>query len=113
MDLRDKIQGVNDIKKETVKEWDCNIEVRTMTALQRAILLSTCVDKNGEILNEKFQAAIIIGCCFDPKTGQKIFTEQDENWIMEKSAGPIERISQIAMKLSGLTGQTVEQAEKK
>lgn len=114
MSLKDKIKESQDIQTEliTVEEWGVQIQVKTMSAKARAKLFSTATDKQGNVIHEKFQAAMVITCCFDPETGEKLFSEADTEWLMEKSAGPIEQIASVAMRLSGLTKEVAKALEK-
>lgn len=115
MALKDKIKSAHDIRKEIVvlDEWDgAEIEVRTMTASQRTKLLKECTDRDGNIVHDKFQAGLMIACCFDPETGEALFNEDDSDWLMEKSAGPIEKITATALSVSGLNKEAIKKAEK-
>ena len=113
--IKDRIKSAGDVQKEIVDlpEWDdVAIEVRTMTARQRAKMFSSCVDKKGDIINDKFQAAVLIACCYDPETEAPIFVAADESWLMDKSAGPIEKLANVAMRLSGLSKDITNDIEK-
>ncbi len=112
MNLKEKIKDTNDIRKETVKvpEWDVKIEIRTMTGVQRSLMMNRAIDKKGTILYERMYPDMVIACCYDPKTGEQIFEEADKDWLMEKSCSAIELIATKAMRLSGLVG--IEEAEK-
>lgn len=114
MSLKEKIKAAQDIKKEVVKVpvWDVEVEVRTMSGKQRSELLSTCMDENGKLQQDVFQVGTIIASCYDPETGNKLFTADDADWLMDKASGPIELLAGKAMRLSGLTRDSAEQAEK-
>jgi len=115
MSLKEKIRKADDIKKETVPipAWDCSIELRTMTAKQRAYVLNESMDENtGKIQHDKLHAQMLIACCFDPENGEKLFSADDSEWLMEKSSGPVELLVSKAMRLSGLTKDAAETAEK-
>lgn len=112
--LREKIKNVDDIKKEiiSIKPWNCDIEIRTMSAHQRANVLDNVSDDEGNIYHDKLRFQMILNSCFDPDTGEQIFKEEDEEWLMKKSFGPIEMISQKIMRLSGISRNSIEDAEK-
>lgn len=115
MSLKDKIKSAQDIQKQlvVVDEWNgIAIEVRTMTALQRTQILKECTDKDGDIIHTRFQASLLIACCFDPETGEVLFTNEDSDWLMSKSAGPIEKLASAALAVSGLNKEAVKKAEK-
>jgi hypothetical protein len=112
--LREKIKSTNDIKKEIleIEEWDCSIEIRTMTAKQRAVILDKVMGDKGNMDHDLFHGYMITVSCFDPETGELIFQPDDAEWLMEKSSGPIERIMTSVMRLSGLNKSAIEEAEK-
>lgn len=112
--LKEKIKVVQDVKSEkiTIPEWDVVLELRTMKAIDRARLLKTCVDKQGQVIGERFQAGLIIASCFDPETGEKVFGEDDYDLLMDKAAGPVEFLAGKAMEISGLNRDSLTAAEK-
>ena len=114
MDLRKKILAAQDIKNEQVyiPEWDVTIEVRTMTGTQRAQVIKTAVDEKGNINTDSIYPELLIATCFDPNTSKPIFTEKDKTALNNKSGAVLERLGQIAMTLSGLTKESIEEAEK-
>lgn len=112
--LKEKIQAAQDVKSERIEvpEWGVALEIRTMKAIDRARLLRTCMDDKGSVIGEKFQAGLIIASCFDPETGEKVFSEDDYDLLMEKSAGAIEHLAGLAMNISGLNRESLSAAEK-
>ncbi len=115
MSLKDKIFAVDDIKKEVVQvpTWDnISIEVRSMSGLQRANLLNSAMDSDGNTNLEKLHSGTIIVCCYDPETGEHVFDESDAERLMEKGSAAIEKLASKAMSLSGLTPEAVEESEK-
>jgi hypothetical protein len=112
--LKEKIKAVQDVRveKAVIPEWDVTLELRTMKAIDRARLLKSCVDKEGNVIGERFQAGLIIASCYDPETGEKVFEDGDFEFLMEKSAGVIEYLAGIAMNISGLNRDSLKAAEK-
>ncbi len=114
MSLRDKIKEVDDIRKETatIAVWgDAEVEVRSLTGTQRANNLTESMDENGKLDQIKFHKGLILNTCFDPETGERLFAD-DDDWIMQKNAAAIEQLIGVAMRVSGLAGGAVEEAEK-
>jgi hypothetical protein len=111
--IREKIKAAEDILFEDIpiSQWDVTVRVQTMSGLERAKLLSTCLSPDGEVIQSKFQIGLLVSCCKDPDTGEPIFQEDDE-WLLEKSSGAIERLASAAMRVSGLTRAALEEAEK-
>ena len=114
-ELYDKIRNVDDIKKLDIDipEWGVIVGVHSMSGLDRAMLLNKCIDnKTGSVIQEKFQAGVLIACCRDPETGERLFSDGDAEWLMQKSSGAIEKLASAAMSASGLTGEALKEAEK-
>ena len=114
MSLRDKIISADDISKKQIEipEWECSIEIRTMTAKQRADILNEVTDDSGKLDHSKLGPFMIIASCFDPETGELIFTKDDVEMIMSKASGPVEKLMSEAMTLSGFGKDAVKEAEK-
>ena len=83
-----------------------------MTAKQRANVLNEVMDDNGKMNHNRFHGLMIIYSCYDTETNELIFTENDIDWLLDKSAGPIETLASKITKLSGLSKNAVEEAEK-
>ena len=114
MSVKDKIRAAKDFKSEVVDcpEWDMQIEVRTMRGVDRARMLKSSSNDKGEVVGEMFQAYLIAISSYDPATGERIFSEDDVEWIQEKSVDVLDRISEVAMRINGLDKKTIEQTEK-
>ena len=113
-DLKEKIKAAQDlkVKKIDIPEWGVTVEVRTMKAIDRARIIKACMDDKGKVIGEKFQAGLVIASCFDPNTGEKVFMDDDYDFIMGRSAGVIEYIASTAMEISGLNREALVVAEK-
>lgn len=112
--LRDRILGAADIRRETVHvpEWDATVEVRGLNGTQRAKLMKTGFDARGAVDFEKLYPELLIASTYDPETGQPVFTEADRDALNGKSGAALERLAQAAMRLSGLSPEAPAQAEK-
>lgn len=111
MSMRDKIRSTPDSSAEVVEipEWDVKIEVRSMTARTRARMLRECVDpEEGTMDFELLYPALLVACSYDPETGEAVFDESDIVWINDKASGPVERLAQAGMRLSGLSREAVD-----
>ncbi len=112
MSLRDKIFSSDDITKELVDvpEWGVSVEIRSMTALERAKLMEGATI-NGDKVNVGLMYALtVIATCYDPESGLPIFTENDKEAILSKNGSVIERLATKAMGNSGLTEKAVDEA---
>ena len=114
MSLRDKILEIKDIQEEEVSipEWGCRVLVRGLTGRQRAIFLQNGIDSKGKLDMQKAYPDLVILSARDPETGEPIFGAGDADAVIEKSGAALERIAQVAMRLSGLGPNAVEEAAK-
>ena len=111
MTLREAIFSADDIAKEIVEvpEWGVSVEVRAMTAAERAKL------GEGAMVGDKtnvglMYALTVIASIYDPETGLSVFTDNDREAILSKSGAVIERLATKALGYSGLTDKAVDQA---
>lgn len=104
--IRDQIMKAKDISGELmeIKEWGVKVEVRTMTARQRARVMENAIDPvTGKSSISVIYPEIAIACVFDPESGEPVFTNDDKDALLEKSGAVLEKIASKAMTLSGLT----------
>ncbi len=114
MSLRDKILAIKDIQEEEVSipEWGCKVLVRGLTGRQRAIFLQNGIDAKGKLDMQKVYPELVILSAYDPESKEPVFGAGDADAVIEKSGAALERIAQVAMKLSGLGPNVVEESEK-
>ena len=114
VNIRQTILNAKDIRTELVviPEWgDVKVEVRGFTLQERLDFYGRVSD--GDTINrEHFLPELAISTCFDPDTGQKVFEPADRDMLKTKSAAALERITSVAMTLSGLAEADVVEAEK-
>ena len=106
MSIRDQIMKAKDISGELmeIKEWGVKVEIRTMTARQRARVMENAIDPvTGKSSISIIYPEIAIACVFDPESGEAVFTNDDKDALLEKSGAVLEKIASKAMTLSGLT----------
>jgi len=104
--LRDQILKAKDISSELmeIKEWEVTVEIRTMTARERATLMENALDPNtGQVIMSKVYPEVAIATVYDPETGKPVFDKSDIDALLGKSGIIIERIAQKALQVSGLT----------
>jgi hypothetical protein len=114
--LKQKILDAKDLATEQVEiaEWGVVLDVRTLTVRERAeVLRQNFTMEGGAAANtDDFYASLVIQTVLDPDTGDKVFEEQDREHLKNKSAGAMEKIAKVAIKLAGLGENAVEQAGK-
>jgi hypothetical protein len=126
-DLRAAIFNIDDIDSEivAVPEWGGKeFEVRAMTGKDRNFVMNAAIvtepAKDGKEASRrldllKAQPEIIIMSCFLPgsgKPGVKVFDLADRDQLAERNSKALDRLSQVATRLAGLTADSVEEAKK-
>lgn len=114
MSLRDQILAADDIGSQTitVEQWGVDLEVRTLSAVQRSRMLQTCSLPDGSVDLDRLYPMLIIATVFDPDTGDQVFSESDMLALQEKSASAIEFVAQASMQMSGMTAKAVDEEGK-
>jgi hypothetical protein len=121
--LRSKILSVKDIKVEriSIPDWGVEVNVRGITGAERSAIkaASQVTDRDdddsvtGQRLDEAtMYALLVIESVSDPETGEPVFAAADRDALKEKSAGVLEDVSQIILRLSGLTLDSVKAIRK-
>lgn len=111
--LSEIIFATSDIAEELVhvKEWNVTLLVKAMNARDRARMIEQA--GGSDTINlEQVLPDLVILCSFDPETGERVFLPTDRDALLAKSASPIEQISMVAMRLSGMTEDAVDAAGK-
>jgi hypothetical protein len=115
INLRDHILGADDLKSQPldIPEWQCTVTIKEMTGQQRARLLQNAVDvTSGKMDLEKMYPELAVYSVYDPDTMHPLFQLADRELLNTKSGAALERIATVAMKLSGLSNRSVEDAVK-
>lgn len=101
--LRERLNNVPAFSSETVHvpEWGEDIEVRSMSVARKLRMVENAT-ADGEVQQSKLFPELIIACCFDPETGDPVFTETDAEWIAAQNAAPVELLATAAMRISGV-----------
>lgn len=109
--LRSKILASQDIPGEQidVPEWGVTVEVRGLSSLQRSQLYADT--REGESAAYLY-LRLVVATTFDPETGEQLFAESDIDALGRKSAEAIDRITQVAMRLSGMGAKAVDEEGK-
>ena len=112
--LSAQIFAADDIESELVEvpQWGVTVLVKSMTARDRARMITTGVSDSGVFRLEEILPDLVIASTYDPETGERVFEESDRDALMSKSAAPIEQIATVAMRLSGLEEDATDEAGK-
>jgi hypothetical protein len=111
--LRDAILEPTDLTTEEVHvpEWGMTIRVRTITATEREQLYMSIEDSRTKNEPTNFMARLVAASVVD-ETGNKIFQMTDAVRIGNKSGSAVNRIADVAIRLSGIGQAQVEELRK-
>jgi hypothetical protein len=113
-ELRKTILEYEDLQEQivTVPEWgDTKILVRGMSSGARAKLLERASDPGGKVNMSNWFSDLVIATSFDPDTQEPIFDPADRDALKAKNGAAVNRITDVASKLSGLSDTAVEDAK--
>jgi len=116
MSIREQILATDDIPKKLVEvpEWGMSIEVRGMTGADRTAILENAVNPTTGVVDLKIMYPdIVIASAHDPETGEKIFSPEDRDLLMAKSATALDRLAEAGMQVGGLSKESSDDAGKR
>ena len=109
--LAEQIRAAHDVSAELyeIPEWDVTLELRSMSARQRASFASSVdftADGNVELDGNRVElmwGTVIQACCFDPDNGEAVFEAEDIEWMMEeKNANVVDSLANACLAVSGM-----------
>ena len=110
---REAILQVQDLPTERVPvpEWCGEIIVRGLTGVERDQFEQSIVEtrgKNTKVNLRNIRAKLVVLCCVDEQ-GNRIFRDEDAEVLGRKSAVALNRVFEVAQRLSGLRPEDVEE----
>jgi hypothetical protein len=102
-------------RRVPVPEWGGDVLVRGLTGAGRdKYFQSMAKVRKGQTVAdpENATAKLCALCIIDPKSDQPMFTAAEVGVLGDKSAAALHRVEQIAMALSGLDDETMEELKK-
>lgn len=112
---RDRILAAQDLRFEEVEipEWEGTVRVRGLTGAQRDQYEAEVLSAHGrrgsfELRFRQARAKLVAMSVVDAE-GNLLFSEGDVAALGGKSARALDRIFDVAARLSGLTGEEVEE----
>lgn len=104
---RDAILGAPDIRTEEVRvpEWGGSVLVRGLTGAERDRFEDSIVEMRGQkrIFHMEHIRARLVALSVVDEQGNRIFTEADIPALSKKSALALQRVFEVAQRLSGLS----------
>ena len=113
---RDEILQVQDLPTEQVHvpEWGGDVLVRALTGAERDRFEQSIVEQRGKSTRMNLQniRAKLVALTVVDEQGNRIFKDEDVKWLGNKSAAALDRIFEVAQRLSGLRDEDVEELAK-
>lgn len=113
---RDAILQAQDLPKElvSVPEWGGEIYVRALTGAERDAFEQSIVEQKGKStkMNLQNMRAKLVALTVVDEGGNRLFTDADAKLLGKKSALALNRVFEVAQKLSGLTPEDVDELTK-
>jgi hypothetical protein len=113
---RDAILQAEDLPKELVliPEWNGEVYVRALTGAERDAFEQSIVEQKGKStkMNLSNLRAKLVALTVVDEAGKRIFSDRDAELLGQKSAIAINRVFEVAQRLSGLSQEDVEELTK-
>lgn len=110
---RDSILAADDLPREEVQvpEWAGSVWVRTLTGTERDAFEAAVNPGGGKKNLANFRARLAVLCVVDDK-GERLFKDEDAAGLGQRNARALDRITDVALRLSGLSEAGQKDAEK-
>lgn len=113
---RDAILAADDITYEVVDcpEWGGKVRVRSLDGRQRADWQQASIQGTGRTATVNFRQTTVklVALAVVDADGKPIFSNSDIAKLATKNSAPLERIAEVAMRLSGIGDDEVDALEK-
>jgi hypothetical protein len=113
---RDAILQAQDLPRELVDvpEWGGSVYVRALTGAERDAFETSIVEQRGKStkMNLKNIRAKLVALTVVDEEGNRIFSDSDASALGKKSAAALDRVFEVAQRLSGLRPEDVEELSK-
>ena len=111
---KDQILEADDIQEETVAvpEWGGKLLVRGLTGSERDDFEATLQRGKGtnkELNLRNARAKLVMWSVVHPTTRERLFSEQDVRRLGQKSAAALQRVFDVATRLSGLSKDDLDE----
>ncbi|WP_461367541.1 hypothetical protein [Candidatus Darwinibacter acetoxidans] len=110
---RDAILQAEDLPCELVEvpEWSGSVYVRALTGIERDAFEQSVVEQKGKStkMNLRNIRAKLVALTAVDEEGKRLFTDDDAALLGKKSAAALDRVFDVAQRLSGLRQEDVEE----
>ena len=113
--LKDQIRAAGALTADEYKisAWDAAVEIRSMTARQRADLVQQMANNGTDTYDVMLLwSQAIVSCVFDPDSGEPLFTDDDMEWLFDKEANIVQDLATECLRASGMANTSLDEAGK-
>ena len=98
------------IERVSVPEWSGEVLVRGLTGAERDKFEASIVIRKGDKaeFNPDNMRAKLVALCVVDEQGNRLFSDKDVEFLGKKSAAALDRVFQVAQRLSGISPGAVE-----
>lgn len=113
---KEAILAVNDVQFEdvAVPEWGGTVRVKSLSGSERDALEASMIEgkgKNANVNLANLRAKLVARSIVDGE-GRRIFEDTDIAELGKKSAAALNRVYEVAQRLSGITQEDVDELTK-
>jgi hypothetical protein len=110
---REQILKADDVTTEevAVPEWGGSVLVRGLTGRQRDEFEAALIERRGKRAvpnTDNIRAKLVARCCVD-EAGQRLFTDADAGELGNRSGAALDRVYEVAARLSGIGDEDLEE----
>lgn len=113
---REDILAADDIQVEeiVVPEWGGKVRVRGLSGTERDAFEATILDNKCNVTKKNIEnlRAKLVSLSVVDEAGNRLFSDNDIVALGAKSARPVQRVFNIAQKLSGISEEDIEELTK-
>ncbi len=113
---RDAILQAQDLPRVLVPvpEWGGELYVRALTGAERDAFEQSIVEQKGKNMKMNLRniRAKLVALTAVDEEGHRLFSDDDARWLGNKSAAALDRVFEVAQRLSGLRPEDVEELAK-
>jgi len=110
---RDAILQAEDLPTEDieVEEWGGAVRVRALTGAERDAFEQSIVEQRGKStrVNMRNIRAKLVALTVVDGDGKRLFSDKDAELLGKKSAAALDRVFEVAQRLSGLSPEDMEE----
>lgn len=103
------------VQEVTVPEWGGKVLVRGMSGKERGQFTEAIVDQRGKrqtLRLAEIQIRLCAQCIVEHATGARMFSDDEIAALAGKSAGALQRVAEVAQRLSGLSDDDLDELTK-